>query len=38
VKIEAAIADELVDQVIEAIEGCRTHWQDWRRQDFCLPG
>jgi nitrogen regulatory protein P-II 2 len=39
VKIEAAVADELVDRVIEAIEGVSPHRQDRRRQDLRLrPG
>ena len=39
VKIEAAVADDLVDRVIEAIERRGPHRQDRRRQDLCLqPG
>ena len=36
VKIEAAVDDAIVDRVIEAIEGCRPHRQDRRRQDLRL--
>ena len=36
VKVEAAIKDELLEQVIEAIEKSRQHRQDRRRQDLRL--
>ena len=39
VKIEAAVSDDLVDRVIEAVEARRAHRQDRRRQGLCLrPG
>ena len=35
VKIEAAVADDLVERVIEAIEGRGPHRKDRRRQGLC---